>query len=156
MNLKGFTSGLTRNADKIGAVLGVVAGSTRGLDDVAAIILEVTKGNVHMPNWEQIANVYVGGGYPQSAIMTYVAGEILDAFNLNMFGLNNLGGALKKGSVSYALASFLLHVAYYSTHASEGSNPTKSNTLEKLYDRTVRQPNVPQGGLVPMDLVPNY
>ena len=119
--LNGITGKLAANAEMIGVGAGLLAGTTSGLTDVMSIIDEVLNGNIHMPNWEQL--IPIAKPFLKQAAITYLAGAVLKEVDIG--GTGKFGTILKKGAVGYGATSFLLHVLYYSTHASEGSNPVK-------------------------------
>lgn len=119
--LNGLTSTLSKNADLIGVGAGLLAGTTSGINDLMSIIDELMAGNIHLPNWEMMLPIFKP--YAKQAALSYIAGEVISELNLG--GTGKYGGIIKKASLAYGATSFLLHLAYYSTHASEGSNPVK-------------------------------
>jgi hypothetical protein len=119
--LNGIGGKIADNADKLGMVAGLMAGTTGGFNDILSIIDEVTQGHIHLPNLGQIGTVYKP--FLVQSLIAYIAGEVVQELNLPLIG--KFGGALKKAAIGYGSTSFALHVAYYSTHASEGSDPVK-------------------------------
>ena len=119
--LSGVTSTLSKNADLIGVGMGVLAGSTSGLRDIESIIEEIMNGNIHLPNFEMMLPIFKP--FAKQAALTYVAGEVIKQVDIG--GTGKFGAIIKKIGLSYGLTSFLVHLAYYSTHATEGSNPVK-------------------------------
>ena len=122
IKLSGITGKIAQNGGKIGALVGVVAGTTSGLQDVGSIIDEMLKGNIHLPNWPQIGTVFKPSA--EQAALTYLVGAFAESLGIHPVA-TKIGKAVKDGAMSYGMVSFALHVLYYSTHASEGSNPVK-------------------------------
>ena len=121
-NMNSLLTKVASNGQKIGALVGVVAGTTSGLQDLGSIIDEVLKGNIHMPNWPVIGTVFKP--FAEQAVITYLMGTFAESIGISPL-LTKIGKAVKDGAVGYGLVSFALHVLYYSTHSSKGSNPIK-------------------------------
>lgn len=121
MQIDNLLGKLTHNADKLGVLLGAVAGSESGLNDIWDSIKQAAQGNIHMPNWWIMQN-WVNSPYFYQSVWTYLIGEVIDQLDPPVVG--KYGGTIKKAAMGYAAGSAGVTLLWSMTHGNMGSNPT--------------------------------
>ena len=135
VNVKGFTSKITQNADKIGVLLGVTVGTGGGINDLMGVIDQIMQGNIHPPDLAAMLGNIQAQGYVKTGIMAAVGGMILQELNLPM--ISKYGKPLQNFGIGYAAGSTLIQLLHYSTHADEGCN----TMINKMYQNNVASAN---------------
>jgi len=119
MNFNNLSGTLTRNADKIGAILGFVTGNPQGFAGVESIIENVISGNIHAPDLKEAFHYLATEPFVKTGIITALIGYILKESGLK--GISKFGVPLQKFGVSYAMGSVTQKILWHSTHSDEGS-----------------------------------
>lgn len=118
MNLSGLTSGITRNADKIGLLAGVA--SNNGITMLMDSLTQAVAGNVHMPDLALLSGTWAGGSL-RTGLMAAIGGFVIEEFAPG--GFKKYGKMLTDLGIGYLEGSFVRDLAYYSTHSNLGSDP---------------------------------
>lgn len=132
MNLNNITGKLTRNADKIGILVGAGA---RGIDPLINNVMAILSGRGHIPDIARTVKAYFELPEFRPTVMLWLGGYVAKEF-----GYGKIGNPLQKFSEGMLKGLAIQHVLWWSTHAHEGSAP---RSMQDMYNKSVGQPNMP-------------
>jgi len=135
VNLDNILGGVTKNADKLGGLLGFLTGSPRGFADITSIVDNIIQGNIHAPDIGEVFHFLASEPFVKTGIMTWIAGYIISELKLPIVG--KFGTPLQKFGMAYAAGAVANKLLYHSTHSDEGS----ADHLKTMFQRNVVAPN---------------
>lgn len=123
MNLNSLGTGLTKNADKIGALASLFVGAPgfNTIDAVVSSLQQISAGVIHAPDMLQLQNWLQYEG--KDAILAYLAGILIDDLNVPFIG--KYGKVIQKGAFGYGAGTLGIRVLYGMTHS-----PLKGQNIE--------------------------
>lgn len=130
VNVKNITSKLTKNADKIGMLAGVLPDF--GITSIIRDLKTILEGQGHIPNIQATIDGFFNHPHFNSIAMLWLGGWVAKEF-----GYGKYGTPIRKFSEGYGKALFAKIVLWQSTHADEGS----ARHLQGMFNRVVGQPN---------------
>lgn len=135
VNVNNILGGITKNAGKIGGLLGFLTGSPGGFSDVESIVQNILGGNIHAPDIQATFRAIANEPFVKTGVLTWVAGMVLEAVPIG--GAKKFAKPLQKFGINYAIGSVAQKILWMSTHASQGSD----SHLKTMFNRSVRNPN---------------
>ena len=123
VNVTGVISGVLKNTDKLGGLLGFLTGSPQGFGDVQSSLENIMKGNVHLPDIAQTFGSMAAEPYVKNGILVWICGYIMQELKLPI--LSKYGAPLSKFGLAYAAGAAAQKLLWNCTHSDQGSDPTK-------------------------------
>lgn len=135
VNIGNLASSLTKNADKIGGLLGFVTGNPQGFAGLESIIENVIQGNIHAPDLKAAFQFLAQEPFVKTGIITAVIGYLLKESGIQ--GISKFGVPLQKFGTSYAIGAVAQKILWHSTHSDQGS----ADHLKTMFQRSVVSAN---------------
>ena len=130
--LNNMTGKLTKNADKLGTLAGVLSADV-GISGVIDEIMQIVQGKGHLPDIGRAIEAYIAKPQVKSTFLLWLVG-----YGLKEFGYGKYGAPVKKFSEGMLKGLGIAHLLYWTTHADEGCAP---RGLENMFNRSVVAPN---------------
>lgn len=135
VNMNNILGTVSKNAGKIGGIVGFLTASPGGFSDVQSIIDNVLAGNIHAPDLQAAFQSLANEPFVRTGIMTWIIGTVLKEIKIG--GASRFGKPIADFGLNYALGAAAQKILWASTHSDEGS----ADHLKSMYNRVVRQPN---------------
>jgi len=119
LNMNNIVGQVSKNAGKLGGLLGFLTGSAHGFGDVQSIIENVLAGNIHAPDIQATLQHIANEPYVKTGIITWVIGTVMKEVKIG--GLSKFGKPISDFGIAYATGSAAQKILWQSTHADEGS-----------------------------------
>lgn len=124
MNVKGVLTGVMKNTDKIGGLLGFLTGSMHGFEDVQSSVENILAGQVHMPDIKEFFSTIASEPFVKNGVMLWIIGYVMKELKLPI--VSKYGNPLSKFGLAYAGGAAAQKLLWLSTHSDQGSDPNKS------------------------------
>lgn len=121
---------ITGNADKLGYLAGLIAGSANGINDIISSLQQLTAGVIHAPDFTSL-QTFFSEPYFQNALWAYIGGVALEMVPIGK--VKTFAKPLQKGAQAYGVAAFANKLLYSMTHSEiKGENVLNSGSSKFL------------------------